>query len=74
MTTLIGPDVCLRPKEIDHEPASCTGVAASGSQHRGSRVLFGPGPRNHVSVGLRSSLRPARDVTSDAGIASRIGQ
>jgi hypothetical protein len=32
-------------------------VGASGSQHRGSRVLFGFGPRNHASVDLRSSLK-----------------
>jgi hypothetical protein len=44
-------------EEVDDEPASCTGVAASGSQHRGSRVLFRPSPRNHASVGLRSSLK-----------------
>jgi hypothetical protein len=49
--------VCLRSKEIDHERASCTGAAGSGSQHCGSRVLFGPGPPNHASVGLRSSLK-----------------
>ena len=49
--------VCLRSKEIEHGPASCTGVATSGSRHRGSRVLFGPGRRHHACVGLRSSLK-----------------
>jgi hypothetical protein len=37
--------------------ASCTGAAGSWSQHRGSCVLFGPGPRSHASVGLRPSLK-----------------
>jgi len=45
------------PKEIDHERASCTGAAGSWFQHRGSCVLFGPGPRSHASVGLRPSLK-----------------
>src|SRR5262245_15476266 len=49
--------VLFTTEEIDHERASCTGAAGSGSQHCGSRVLFGPGPPNHASVGLRSSLK-----------------
>src|SRR5262245_64656109 len=49
--------VRLPPKEIAHGPASCTGVATSGSQHRGSRALFGPGRRHHACVGLRASLK-----------------
>src|ERR1700755_2960569 len=40
----------LRPKEVDHERASCTAAAGSGSRHCGSRVLLGPGPHNHASV------------------------
>jgi|SRR5262245_19047657 len=48
----------LFAKEIDHEPASCT----AGSQRRGSRGLFSPGPRNHASVVLHSSLKAARDA------------
>jgi hypothetical protein len=59
--------VCLRSKESDHERASCTAVAGSRSQHCGSRLLLGPGPRNHASVGLRSSLK----VSTSRGLGAR---
>ena len=46
-------------------------MAASGSQHRGSRVLFGRGARNCDSVDLRSSLKPCRAVTASCSPPSQ---
>jgi len=49
--------VCLGPREINHERASCAGAAGSGFRRDGSRILFDPCRRNPASVGLRSSLK-----------------
>jgi hypothetical protein len=54
------PGVYLRPKEIHHERADCTGSAGLGSRHRRNGALFGPIPPRHASVGIRSGLNTRR--------------
>src|SRR5262249_37589425 len=73
------PGVYLRPKEIHHERADCTGSAGLGSRHRRNGALFGPSPPRHASVGIRSGLKtrrypagsPPRGHLADAGGGKR---
>src|SRR5262245_25331834 len=59
------PGVYLRPKEIHHERADCTGSAGLGSRHRRNGALFGPSPPRHASVGIRSGLKTSARPDGD---------
>src|SRR5262249_62080162 len=54
------PGVYLRPKEIHHERADCTGSAGVGSRHRRGGGFFWPSPPPPPSFGVRFRLKKQR--------------